>query len=270
MEITEQIGLIVQLALEEDISSGDVTSESVIPSSAVGQFAITAREDMVLCGAEIAKVIFEDLAYHHMQDDGDNLMAGDVIATVSGNVQEILKYERVALNFLQYMSGIATLTNKFVQAVEGTKAKILDTRKTTPTMRVLEKYAVEIGGGQNHRWGLYDMVLIKDNHIAHAGGIRSAVEAGRKTGLRVEVECDTIEQVKEAVKAKPDVILADNMFLKELEEVVKIVRGRVPIEASGGVDLESVGAIAQTGVDLISTSKITQSAPAVDIGLDAL
>jgi len=290
MEIANTTKKLIELALAEDIgyddhgndNGGDITSNAVIPADAVAKFEFSAREEMVVCGLEIANYILSEgdtckvrgalkstLQFEAFCKDGDKVSAGTKIATVSGNALEILALERMTLNFMQHLSAIATLTNKYVQEVEGTKAKILDTRKTTPGWRDLEKYAVRCGGGQNHRMRLNDMVLIKDNHITAAGGIEAAVAAARAhTKLKIELEVDTIEQLHQAIAAQPDIIMLDNFSLENLREAVKIVAGGIPLEASGGVNLQTVKAIAQTGVDRISTSKITQSAPAVDIGLD--
>lgn len=268
----DEVDSLISSALREDIGSGDITSESVIPVDAVGEFQFTARQKMVLCGLPVVERVLKiseaalDLSLE--SEDGDSLQAGQAIAVISGNLREILKLERVCLNFLQHLSGIATSTAEFVEKVEGSNAKILDTRKTIPGWRGLAKYAVKCGGGQNHRIGLYDMVLIKDNHISAAGGIAPAIEKARQEGVKVEVECDTLEQVREAIIAKPDIILADNMSLEQLREVVALTNGVCEVEASGNVGLETVKAIAETGVDYISTSKITMSAPAIDIGLD--
>ena len=257
---------IIDQALAEDIGAGDITSNSVIPEDATGRFAFTAREEMVICGLSLLEYIFPEVSL--LAQDSDRLQADDVIAEIEGNVRDILSKERVALNFLQHLSGIATITAQYVATLANDECKILDTRKTTPGLRVLEKYAVKCGGGENHRMGLYDMVLIKDNHIQAAGGVSKAIAAGKTTGLKVEIECDTLEQVAEAVEAKPDIIMLDNFAFTDIEEAVDIIDGRAKVEVSGGVMLENVRRISKTGVDFISTSKITQAAPAMDIGLD--
>lgn len=267
--IKAEFGKILEIALTEDIGKGDATAEAIIPAKATAKYEFRTRDDIIFCGAEAITQAFTLKTELHAKD-GDYLKAGTLIATVEGNVRQILTRERTVLNLLQHLSGIATYTNLFVRKTRGTNAKILDTRKTTPGLRILEKYAVKCGGGQNHRMGLYDMVMIKDNHIKAAGGIAEAVSKARKTKLKIEVECDSIEQVHEALAAKVDIIMADNMNLKRLKQVVAIVNGQIPIEASGNVTLDTVAAIAATGVDFISSSKITLSAKAVDIGLDEI
>jgi nicotinate-nucleotide pyrophosphorylase (carboxylating) len=257
---------LLHFALSEDIGSGDVTTMSVIPEDAVGSFKFTAREDIVLSGSAIIKAAFpaSELKYK----DGDKILAGGVIANVKGNVRDILMKERSVLNIIQHLSGIATETARYVDAVKGTGAKILDTRKTLPVLRAVQKYAVTCGGGVNHRMGLYDAVLIKDNHIKAAGGINSAVNKARATNLKIEVECDSLEQAQQAIEAGADIILADNMSNEQLKEVVALAKGKVKIEASGNVNLQTVKDIAATGVDYISVGKLTHSVRAVDIGLD--
>lgn len=290
-QISEQTKHLIELALREDLGQGgDVTSNSVIPSDVVGSYVFTAREDIVLCGLPIVEHIIasagEAIQFEAFQKDGDKLQAGTQIAKLSGNIREILRIERVALNFMQHLSGIATLTNAYVQEIAHTNAKIYDTRKTTPAFRELEKYAVRCGGGQNHRMRLDDMVLIKDNHITAAGGIAITVKKAREylssqpvfiMGFNHEMphqvrevmlEVDTLDQLQQAIMAQPDIILLDNFSLENLKKAVALVGGKIPLEASGGVNLQTVKAIAESGVDRISTSKITQSAPAVDIGLD--
>jgi len=264
----EQLIKTLELAFAEDIGSGDATGNAVIPADATGKFAINTREDIIFCGADVIIQVFPNAKI--TAKDGAHLNAGAKIAEVFGNVREILAKERSALNLIQHLSAISTETAKYIDAIKGTNAKILDTRKTTPGLRLLEKYAVKCGGGENHRMGLYDMVLIKDNHIKAAGGITAAINKARSTNLKIEIECDTIEQVREAIAAKPDMILADNMVPAQLREVVALANGKIPIEASGNINLESVRQIAETGVDYISTSKITVGAKPVDIGLDEL
>lgn len=254
------------LALSEDIGSGDVTTNSTIPVAASGSFAFTAREEIILCGIEVIKAAFPQAEIKFA--DGDKVPPKSIIASVKGNVRDILIKERSVLNIIQHLSGIATETARYVQAVKGTTAQILDTRKTLPLIRELQKYAVKCGGGTNHRMGLYDAVLIKDNHIKAAGGINAAVNKARSTNLKIEVECDSLEQVQQAVEAGADIILADNMTNDQLKEVVKMVASRAKVEASGNVNLQTVAAIAATGVDYISVGKLTHSVRAVDIGLD--
>jgi nicotinate-nucleotide pyrophosphorylase (carboxylating) len=261
----------VRLALDEDIGAGDVTSEATIPADASATACMVARQPLVVAGIEFAVAAFEGTKFTCHLKDGQSASKGAKLLTVRGNARAILSAERVALNFVQRLSGIATLTRQFVDAVAGTRAKILDTRKTTPGWRKFEKYAVRCGGGENHRFGLFDMVLIKDNHLAALGGnIKAAVQAARKKfpALKIEVEADTLEQVAQAADAGADVILLDNMTRRELSKAVKLVNGRCKTEASGGVTLKTVRAIVETGVDYISVGALTHSAPAADIGLD--
>jgi nicotinate-nucleotide pyrophosphorylase (carboxylating) len=268
---SEDIRRAVRLALDEDIGSGDVTSEATIPANASATAVMIAREELVLAGIEFAEVAFAGCKSTPHLQDGERAAKGAKLLTVHGNTRAILTAERVALNFVQRLSGIATLTRQFVEAVGGTRAKILDTRKTTPGWRKFEKYAVRCGGGENHRFGLYDMVLIKDNHLAGLGGdIGGAVQAARKKfpSLKVEVEADTLQQAADAANAGADIILLDNMSPRDLRKAVTLVKGRCKTEASGGVTLDTVRAIAETGVDYISVGAITHSASAVDVGLD--
>ena len=255
----------------EDVAEGDITGNSVIPESSVSRYNFNAREKMVFCGAEVLKLAFGDKVKIFAKD-GDRLEAGTAIALVEDSTRKILANERVVLNLVQHLSGIATETAKYVDLVEGTNAKVLDTRKTIPGLRHLAKYAVKCGGGENHRMGLYDMVMIKDNHIEAAGGITEAVRQARANpavaGKKIEVECDNLEQVREALAAGADIIMADNMNLEQLKEAVAIVGGKVPIEASGNVRLDTIRDIANTWVDFISIGRLTHSVKAVDIGLD--
>jgi len=269
----------VQLALAEDIGSGDATTLATVPANAKAKAVLRARELLVVAGIEFAESAFKQLSPKIKTEkkfsDGMQANAGDTLLTISGPARAILTAERVALNFVQRLSGVATLTSQFVAAIKGTRAQILDTRKTTPGWRRFEKYAVACGGGCNHRIGLFDMVLIKDNHLAalrneKPNAIAAAVARAREMfpKLKIEVEADTLEQVEQAVNACADFILLDNMDLKQLRMAVKIVRGRVKTEASGGVNLKTVRAIAGTGVDFISVGALTHSARAVDVGLD--
>jgi len=269
----------VQLALAEDIGSGDATTLATVPANAKAKAVLRARELLVVAGIEFAESAFKQLSPKIKTEkkfsDGMQANAGDTLLTISGPARAILTAERVALNFVQRLSGVATLTSQFVAAIKGTRAQILDTRKTTPGWRRFEKYAVACGGGCNHRIGLFDMVLIKDNHLAalrneKPNAIAAAVARAREKfpKLKIEVEADTLEQVEQAVNACADFILLDNMDLKQLRMAVKIVRGRVKTEASGGVNLKTVRAIAGTGVDFISVGALTHSARAVDVGLD--
>ena len=269
----------VQLALAEDIGIGDATTLATVPANATAKALLCAREPLIVAGIEFAESAFKQLSPKIKTEkkfsDGMQANAGDTLLTISGPARAILTAERVALNFVQRLSGVATLTSQFVAAIKGTRAQILDTRKTTPGWRRFEKYAVACGGGINHRIGLFDMVLIKDNHLAalrneKPNAIAAAVARAREMfpKLKIEVEADTLEQVEQAVNACADFILLDNMDLKQLRMAVKIVRGRVKTEASGGINLETVRAIAGTGVDFISVGALTHSARAVDVGLD--
>ncbi len=273
--ITEEIRRIVRNALEEDIGPGDVTSVPIIPPEAhlTGVFLVKAPQG-IIAGLEVAGEVFRQvdpqIAYTPWVSDGSPVKRGDRVAHVEGYGPGLLMAERVALNFLQRMSGIATLTREYVEAVAGTRAKILDTRKTAPGLRVLDKWAVTLGGGHNHRKGLYDMVLIKDNHIEAAGGITAAVERVRRAhqGLPIEVEVTTWAQLEEALGLGVDRIMLDNMSLEEMREAVRYVAGRVELEASGGITLENVAQVAATGVDLISVGALTHSVKALDISLE--
>jgi nicotinate-nucleotide pyrophosphorylase (carboxylating) len=269
------VSRLIDFWLAEDIGHGDLTSLAMIDPDARGAFHMNARQPLTLAGIEVAAACFRrydpNIEIEITAADGQRLAPKARLMTVAGHAQSVLTVERTALNVVQHLSGIATETSRFVDAIAGTKAKLIDTRKTTPGLRMLEKHAVVCGGGGNHRLGLDGGVMIKDNHIAIAGSIVKAVERARRrvpTLVKIEVECDRLDQVREAIDAGADVILLDNMALDEMREAVRLVNGRIPLEASGGVRLETVRAIAETGVDYISTSKITQAAPAVDIGLD--
>jgi len=275
----KEIRLAVKHALAEDIGSGDATSRATVPRNRSARAVMRTREPLSVAGLRFVEIAFRELSpaikVTRKARDGQSIAAGQALLEVSGPARAILGAERVALNFIQRLSGVATLTARFVQAVRGTGARIIDTRKTTPGWRRFEKYAVTCGGGTNHRAGLYDMVLIKDNHLAalrheKPNAIAVAVARSRKKfpKLKVEVEADNLAQVAQAVEAAADIILLDNMDLKRLRTAVKIVRGRAKLEASGGVNLKTVRAIARTGVNFISVGAITHSAPAVDIGLD--
>jgi nicotinate-nucleotide pyrophosphorylase (carboxylating) len=269
------MGRLIDLWLAEDIGNGDLTSETMIDAHAQGSFRMNAREPQTVAGLEVAAEVFRrydpNLSVVLTAKDGDTVSKGTCLLTVSGPARSVLTAERTALNIVQHLSGIATETARFVREIAGTKARLIDTRKTIPGMRMLEKHAVVCGGGTNHRLGLDGGVMIKDNHIAISGSITAAVERARANIpvlTKIEVECDRLEQVREALAAKSDVIMLDNMSLADMRAAVEMVGGRVPIEASGGVRFETIRAIAETGVDFISTSRITQAAPGVDIGLD--
>ncbi|HVL79450.1 MAG TPA: carboxylating nicotinate-nucleotide diphosphorylase [Sphingomicrobium sp.] len=265
----------VRRVLAEDMGSGgDVTSQATISADARFTAEMIAREPITVAGLDIAAAFFRSLdrevRIQKLASDGEAVEAAAVLMRLEGNARAMLSAERSALNTLQHLSGIATLSRKYADAIAGTGAVLLDTRKTLPGLRLLDKYAARMGGAQNHRMRLDDGVLIKDNHVAVAGGVGAAVKAAKAadTGLPVQVEIDRIEQIPEALEAGADRLLLDNMDIETLCLAVELVAGRVPLEASGGVTLESIPAIAQSGVDYISVGRITQSAPAVDIGLD--
>jgi nicotinate-nucleotide pyrophosphorylase (carboxylating) len=275
----DEIRPALRLALAEDIGAGDVTTLATVPEAALAKANMVAREPLVLAGIAIAEAAFTELSssirIQRICEDGQRVAPGDKLISISGPAQTILTAERVALNFVQRLSGIATLTAKFVEAVRGTKAQILDTRKTTPGWRRFEKYAVTCGGGTNHRIGLFDMILIKDNHLValeneppHAIGAAVRRARERYPHLKVEVEADNPEQVQQALESGADIIMLDNMSLDELKTAVFWVNGRAKTEASGGINLKTIRAVAETGVDYISVGALTHSAPAVDIALD--
>ena len=267
----------VRAALREDLgAAGDITSAATIPTDAKATATFGARKSGVLAGLPLAEAAFHEVdpsvRFEGILHDGDRIAAGAIAARVSGNARAILAAERVALNYLCHLSGIATATAALVDRVKHTKARILDTRKTTPGLRIFEKYAVRCGGGTNHRFGLYDAILIKDNHIAVAGGVAKAIRAARAAspGVKLEVEVVFLDQLAEALAEKPDIIMLDNMTLADMRAAVKQVAGRALLEASGNITLETVTAIAETGVDFISSGWITHSAPALDLGLDVV
>jgi nicotinate-nucleotide pyrophosphorylase (carboxylating) len=264
----------VRRALAEDLGApGDITSDSVIPEDARLIATMAAREPMVIAGLPAALAVFKALdpncRVDAHQKDCAQIGAGEIIATIDGLARALLSAERTALNILQHLSGIASLTHSYVDEIAGTGAVLLDTRKTIPGLRHLQKYATAVGGGQNHRMGLFDGVLIKDNHIAVAGGVTAAIKAAQVAGLSdIQVECDTLDQMRDALAAGAKRLLLDNMGPDLLREAVSLADGRVTLEASGGVTLDTIRAIAETGVDFISVGRLTQSAPAIDIGLD--
>jgi nicotinate-nucleotide pyrophosphorylase (carboxylating) len=270
---TDTLERVVHAALAEDVGAGDVTTEATVAADAVGSAALLVKEPGVVCGLRAAEATFRaldpDVRFEAFASDGDLVEPPAIVARVTGSQRAILTGERVALNFLGRLSGIATLTRRFVQAVEGTGVNVLDTRKTTPGLRALEKHAVACGGGRNHRFGLDDAVLVKDNHLQAAGSIGRAVELVRAaTELPVEVECETLDDVREALDAGVDAILLDNMTLAELRESVALNAGRARLEASGGVTVDTIHAIAETGVDEISVGALTHSAPSLDVSLE--
>lgn len=262
----------MQLALAEDIGAGDVTTNNIVPAGKRAIARMVAKKPGVICGLHVAETVFNavdhGLIVELMAKDGDAVVPGQEVLEVSGPARGILAAERVALNFVQQLSGVASETRKAVDLIAGTRAQVIDTRKTTPGMRALEKYAVRCGGGGNHRMGLYDMVLIKDNHISVAGGIGPALEAVTGKAEKIEIEVDTIDQLRAALNAGAKHILLDNMSVPGMKEAVDLVNGRAILEASGGITPANIRAIAETGVDHISLGFLTHSSPALDIGLD--
>lgn len=262
---------LIDCALEEDIRSGDVTTNATVDESAIAEAVWKSKEKGIIAGLEIARFVYEQfdpqITWHPQIEDGDAVDIRSEIVTMEGSVQALLTAERIALNIVQRMSGIATMTSKFVEAVVPYHAEILDTRKTAPGLRQLDKYAVKAGGGTNHRMGLFDLAMIKDNHIVAAGSITEAVNKVRSydSEIRIEVETTTIEQVKEALKAGADIIMLDNMNTDQMSEAVGLVDGRAETEASGNITLERVLEVAQTGVDFISVGALTHSVQAFDI-----
>jgi nicotinate-nucleotide pyrophosphorylase (carboxylating) len=264
----------IQRALAEDIGPGDVTTNSIVPPEAMMRGHILAKQEGVIAGLDVAQAVYHaidpEVKFYPQVEESAWVRRGQILAIVHGRARSLLTAERTALNFLGRMSGIATLTRRFVEAVSGTKAVILDTRKTAPGLRIFDKLAVRRGGGQNHRFGLYDMILIKDNHIDFVGSITEAVTRARAgaPGLPVEVEARTLEDVREAVELGIDRILLDNMSLEMMREAVRLVAGRVKLEASGNITLENVRAVAETGVDFISCGALTHSVRVFDLSFD--
>ena len=272
----EAVTQLVALALAEDVGAGDLTSQAVVPEHARFRAALTAREPLTLAGLPVVHEVYRQLGDPEAVDDaiqeGARVEPGEVLGLVDTNARLALTGERTALNFLQRLSGIATLTRTFVDEIAGTGARILDTRKTVPGLRALEKYAVAMGGGVNHRFGLFDAILIKDNHIAAAGGVTAALHGARKahsSGVRIQIEVDTLDQLDQALAAGASFVLLDNMTPAEVQTAVDRAAGRVRLEVSGLVNLGNVRAYAETGVDDISVGSLTHSVRAVDIGLDA-
>ena len=269
-----KVDLIIENTLEEDLGSGDVTTDAIFSVDDTCEALIIAKEEGIIAGIPIAERVFQKLAPEvtvaQKLKDGEHVNPGDEILVIKGSIHAVLSGERLSLNLLQRMSGIATATSKYVAAISGYRTRILDTRKTAPGLRVLDKYAVSIGGGCNHRFGLYDAVLIKDNHIDFAGNISNAVEIVRnkyQSKFKVEVETSTLDEVREVLKAGADIIMLDNMTVEMMKEAVRIINGKSITEASGGITLDNVRQIADTGVDFISVGAITHSSPALDIGL---
>ncbi|NFA41394.1 carboxylating nicotinate-nucleotide diphosphorylase [Clostridium botulinum] len=267
---------IIKEALLEDIPNEDITTNSIIKESSICTVDLLCKEEGILSGLEVFKRVFDILGNVQIQfnkKDGDKICSGEKIALLKGDARNVLLGERVALNLLQRMSGIATLTNKFVKKIEHTRAKLLDTRKTTPNLRILEKYSVKIGGGYNHRFNLSDGIMLKDNHINAAGGIKKAVEMCKKNSSfvrKIEVEAETLDMVNEALEAKVDIIMLDNMNLKTAKEAVRIINNRVLIEFSGNVNIDNIKEIAEIGVDYISVGALTHSAKILDLSMKNL
>jgi nicotinate-nucleotide pyrophosphorylase (carboxylating) len=275
---------LINKALDEDFGkNGDITSNLIIPDSQPIKFQISNREEIILCGADFMLMVFDEVAKRFKNknkliiekklSDGKKLKKNSIILQAVWDAKSVFAAERVALNLIQHLSGIATVTGKYVAKISGKKTKILDTRKTIPGLRILQKYAVVVGGGQNHRMTLDDGILIKDNHIAAAGGISEAVRMVKKNlsiKMRIEVECDNISQVQESLKNNVDIIMLDNMNLSQIKQAVKLINGKAKIEVSGGINLKNIAVISKTGVDYISVGALTHSVKAADIGLDII
>ena len=268
---------LIMMALKEDISSEDISTQAVMPEYCKGEVQLICKEDGVIAGLGVFKRVFELLDENTEVElyvkDGDHVSNKQLLATVTGDIRVLLSGERTALNYLQRMSGIATYTNKVASLLEGTKTKLLDTRKTTPNMRIFEKYAVKQGGGNNHRYNLSDCVMLKDNHIGAAGGIAKAVKMARdyiSFVTKIEVECENLDMVREAVEAGADIIMLDNMTDDDMREAVKIIDGRALTECSGNVTAENIKRITDIGVDFVSSGALTHSAPILDVSLKNL
>lgn len=266
---------IVMNALKEDMPLGDITTDNIVSEGDVSKAEFLAKQDAIIAGLDVAKHVFETLdsnvRFEAIVKDGDEVKKGDIIATVSGSTRALLKAERTALNFLQRLSAIATITNRYVLKVQDLSVKITDTRKTTPGLRLLEKYAVSAGGGSNHRFSLSDGVLIKDNHIAAAGGIKNAVERVRGSiphTVKIEVEVESIEEVQEALDCKADIIMLDNMTNEQMTKAVNLINKRALVEASGNMTEDTIYDVALTGVDIISIGKLTHSSNSIDISMN--
>ena len=267
----------IMLALKEDISSEDVSTNAVMPEYQKGEVQLIAKQDGIICGLYVFQRVFELLDSNTVTElyfkDGDTVHNKDIVGKVTGDIRVLLSGERTALNYLQRMSGIATYTNEAAKLFEGSKTKLLDTRKTTPNMRIFEKYAVKTGGGNNHRYNLSDGVLLKDNHIGAAGSVEKAVKAAKEYApfvRKIEVECETLEMVKEAANAGADIIMLDNMSIEEMKQAIVIINGRAETECSGNVTKENVAALTKIGVDYISSGALTHSAPILDLSLKNL
>ena len=274
---TKDIDPIIEAALEEDMPQGDITSENILSSDMTSKAVIMSKEEGILAGIDVAKRVFENvdstIFFKSLFKDGHAVKRGDKLAELSGKSISLLKGERTALNFLQRMSGIASTTFLFVQALKGSQTEVLDTRKTTPGLRVLEKYAVRMGGGRNHRFNLSEMVLIKDNHLQLVGSISEAVKRTRervRSGIKIEVETTSLKEVKEALQCDADMVMLDNMSLDEMKQVVDWVKGRIPLEVSGNIDLNKAKEVASLGVDFISVGSLTHSYKSLDISMEFL
>ncbi|MGC9064584.1 MAG: carboxylating nicotinate-nucleotide diphosphorylase [bacterium] len=269
----KDISDLIMKALEEDIGTGDITTELTVDDSLKGRAFIKCKEDGILCGCEVVRDVFllldSSLELEFLKRDGDEIVVGEKIIVIKGKFKSILMGERVALNFLSHLSGIATMTNRFVKMLPPS-IKLLDTRKTLPGLRMLEKYAVRVGGGKNHRFGLYDGILIKDNHIIASGGIKQAVEKAKKSAphyMKIEVEAFSLENVREALDAGVDIILLDNMDVETIKEAINIIDGRVKIEVSGGINSSNIHLLTELPIDFVSVGAITHSAKALDFSL---
>jgi nicotinate-nucleotide pyrophosphorylase (carboxylating) len=274
MKINRRIKRLVWRALREDIRKGDITTESIFPQSFLAEAEIIAQEEGVIAGVELAGYTFQafdkEISFQILTPDGTKVFPDTVILKIKGKITSLLSVERTALNFLSHLSGIATLTQKYVKLAQPYGVKIFDTRKTLPTLREIEKYAVRVGGGENHRFGLYDMVLIKDNHIKAEGSISGAIKKVKqnlKRKVKIEVEVNTLAQVKEALLEKPDIIMLDNMSTSQIQEAVKIINKKALIEVSGGITLEKIKEIAPLGIDRISIGALTHSAKALNLSM---
>jgi len=275
LDLNKAMDAAIEAALREDTPKGDITSESIIPSEARSEAFFLAKEEGVLAGMDVASRVFAridtSVIFIERFRDGSRFNRGDKLARMKGPTLALLKGERTALNFLQHLCGVATVTRQYVEAIAGTKTRILDTRKTTPGLRLLEKYAVKTGGGTNHRLSLSDMVLIKDNHLRYVGNVAEAIRRARAMvapGIRIEVEASSLLQVREALAAGADMIMLDNMPVQTMQQAVQLTAGRVPLEASGNMTLDRVRAVAETGVDYLSVGALTHSARAIDISMD--
>ncbi len=275
--MTLNVDDLILSALREDISSEDVSTNAVMPKAQKGRAQLICKQDGVLAGLFVFQRVFElldsDIEVSFLFTDGDKVKKGELIGTIVGDIRAILSGERTALNYLQRMSGIATYTNSIASLLEGSKMKLLDTRKTTPNNRIFEKYAVKTGGGYNHRYNLSDGVLLKDNHIGAAGGVKEAVKMAKEYApfvRKIEIECETVEMVKDAVEAGADIIMLDNMSVEEMQKAISLIDGRAEIECSGNVSRENIERYISLGVDYISSGALTHSAPIMDISLKNL